>query len=617
MPEASTPRRPGEGARRASRHAAFDIVAAFLRVATCVFFAGSAVADKTPVGGTGGGGAFLGGEIGTAACESIRVGDAAATRDGEGRFFLRLDLARPEYVTLECGGRLRLFLSPGDSLWIAWRWGEADVVPRFSGRGAEVNRFLAEVALLEPGESAALMGSYFRLAAGDETTFVAAFDSLWTVVGAPLERFLATGAANTTFARTERARIAYARAEGFLRYPLVHRQIVDDASFEVSEGYQGALDSLALDDAELLALEEFQSFLHAYVDDRADSALRADPALQRGDARRTRARYAVATRRLADRAVRDHVLSWILEDHIGDLGVKGIDSLLAAFRAECADSGQVRAVEALFEKEARYREGHAVEIYKSVDGVDLEAHVFVPEGHVASDRRPAFVWFHGAGWIRGAWYWCLGLCEHFRSRGMVMIQIEYRLSARHGSTPLESIADAKSAIRWVRANAARLGVDPERIVASGFSAGGHLAMAAASLDRFDEPTDDRAVSCVPDALVLYGACLDPTGDPWYRKVVRPLAPLEDASPAHHVRPGLPPTALVHGTLDKSCSFAAAERFVEEMTGAGNRCEIHSFPGRGHFFLVERKADRDEALRLTDAFLESIGVVGGGGGSPTR
>ncbi len=353
------------------------------------------------------------------------------------------------------------------------------------------------------------------------------------------------------------------------------------------------------------------------MDDRADSALAADPALQRGDARRTRARYAAATRLLADRAVRDHVLSWVLEDHIGDLGVRGIDSLFAAYRAECADTARVRAVEALHEKEARYRDGHAVEIYKSVGGVDLEAHVFFPDGHAASDRRPAFVWFHGAGWIRGAWYWCLGLCEHFRSRGMVMIQIEYRLNARHGATPIGCIADARSAIRWVRANAARLGVDPERIVASGFSAGGHLAAAAASIDRFDDPIDDRAVSGAPDALVLFDACVDPTGDPWYRQVVRPLAPLTDGSPAHHVRSGLPPAALIHGTLDKNCSFAAAERFAAEMEAAGNRCVLHPFQGRGHFFLLERKADRDEALRLADAFLESVGVFGGAGGSPAR
>lgn len=595
--------------------------AAAAAVAAVAAVLAGAAATSRAAGAGRDGSAFVGGTIGDAVCESVRVGGAAAARGRDGRFAVRLDLPSPRYLTLECGGRVSLFLSPGDSLSIAWRTKETEIVPRFSGRGAEVNRFLAEEALLEPGGRAALIGTYFRLAELDEDEFLAGFDSLWTVVGAPLEAFLASGRApgpaSDAFARAERARIAFSRAEGLLRYPTVHRQIEDDPWFEVGNGFYRGLDSLDLDEPAFLDLEEFRSYLHADLDVRADSALRADSTLQRGDNRRTRARYAAAMRRLSNRAVRDHALAWILENHVAELGTRGLDSLLTAFRRDCTDTARVREVVARFEKEDHFREGHTVEIYKSVDGVDLETHILFPEGHASGDRRPAFVWFHGAGWIRGAWYWCLGLCEHFRSKGMVLVEVEYRLNARHNSTPLESIADAQSAIRWVRANAARLGVDPKRIVASGFSAGGHLAAATACLEDAGEPAGGDSVSCVPDALVLFGACVDPTMDPWYRQVVAPRGLFEDGSPAHHVRPGLPPTVLVHGTLDKNCSFEAAEQFADSMKAAGNRCDLHAFPGRGHFFLLERTPDRDEALGFVDAFLETTGMLGAGGGAAAR
>ena len=69
---------------------------------------------------------------------------------------------------------------------------------------------------------------------------------------------------------------------------------------------------------------------------------------------------------------------------------------------------------------------------------------------------------------------------------MVAILVDYRVFGRHSTTPFEAIADAKSALRWVRAHATQLHVDPTRIVASGGSAGGHIALSVALFSRFDE-----------------------------------------------------------------------------------------------------------------------------------
>ena len=91
-----------------------------------------------------------------------------------------------------------------------------------------------------------------------------------------------------------------------------------------------------------------------------------------------------------------------------------------------------------------------------------------------------------------------------------------RLTTQHDATPLESIADAKSAIRWIRENAEELGVDPDRIVASGYSAGGHLAMCTAMIDKFDESHEDHSISSAADALMIGVTPVKVFEDGWFK-----------------------------------------------------------------------------------------------------
>lgn len=182
--------------------------------------------------------------------------------------------------------------------------------------------------------------------------------------------------------------------------------------------------------------------------------------------------------------------------------------------------------------------------------------------------------------------------------------------------PTACVADAKSALRWVRTNAARLGIDPQRVAAGGGSAGGHLAAAVATLPGFDEPGEDRAVSCVPDACVLFnpalvlapldGLSLDGFGDrvPAERLGTEPA----NLSPAHHVRKGTPPTIIFHGQADTTVPYATAEAYTRLMRAAGNRCELVGYPGQGHGFFNYNRANGRyaETVAAMDAFLVSLG-----------
>ena len=134
-----------------------------------------------------------------------------------------------------------------------------------------------------------------------------------------------------------------------------------------------------------------------------------------------------------------------------------------------------------------------------------------PPEHTLGDQAgatlPAIVFSFGGGWRNGTPAQFVEQYKCLASRGMVAITADYRVKSRQNVTPLECIADAKSAIRWVRRNANDLGIDANRIAAGGGSAGGRLAAALATVNDFDDKSDDVKISAVADALVLFNPAL--------------------------------------------------------------------------------------------------------------
>jgi acetyl esterase/lipase len=203
---------------------------------------------------------------------------------------------------------------------------------------------------------------------------------------------------------------------------------------------------------------------------------------------------------------------------------------------------------------------------------------------------------------------------------MVAMTADYRVSSRHGVKAVSCVADAKSAIRWVRANAERLGVDPQRVVASGGSAGGHLAACTGTIAKYDESSEDAAISSRPDAMILFNPAVVlapvegelPLGDPDTIRQRTGVEPKE-LSPYHHVAADQPPTLIIHGEADDTVPYKSVERFTAEMTAAGNRCELAAYEGAGHgFFNFGRSDNRHfrETTARADRFLASVGYLEG-------
>lgn len=252
--------------------------------------------------------------------------------------------------------------------------------------------------------------------------------------------------------------------------------------------------------------------------------------------------------------------------------------------------------------------GPPTQTYKSTAQGDLALHIFPPAGEAPEGGRPAIVFFFGGGWVGGSPNQFYPFSEHLASRGMVAIAAEYRVKSRHESTVAQSVADAKSAIRYVRQHAAELGVNPEHIISAGGSAGGHLAASTGTLEGFDETGEDQAISSRPNAMILLNPVVDTTSLGYTGKML-PKDGDASLSPIHHVKPGAPPTLICHGTDDKTVPHENVVRFQKAMMDAGNRCELKSFEGAGHGFFNHRPESMDNynaVVAAMDAFIDSLG-----------
>jgi acetyl esterase len=220
--------------------------------------------------------------------------------------------------------------------------------------------------------------------------------------------------------------------------------------------------------------------------------------------------------------------------------------------------------------------------YKAVNGIELKLDVFEPAGFKAADHRPAIVYFFGGGWMGGSPTQFYQQAKVMAEQGMVAFSADYRVKSRNNTTPFECVKDGKSAIRWVREHAAELGVDPDRIVAAGGSAGGHVAVCTGVIEGCEEAGEKASISSIPNAMILFNPVLDTTDKGYGAKSFKPEQQT-DLSPCHHVRKGIVPTMVFHGTADKTVPFENAERFTKLMKEAGNECVLIPFEGKDHGF----------------------------------
>lgn len=224
-----------------------------------------------------------------------------------------------------------------------------------------------------------------------------------------------------------------------------------------------------------------------------------------------------------------------------------------------------------------YTESH---VYMTLDSLSMHLYLYGLSEKTSDELLPAVIFFFGGGWVDGTVKQFQPHCQFLASHGIIGITAEYRVKNTHGTTPMDAIMDAKSALRWLKKNGRDLGIDPERIVAAGGSAGGHLAAATATIDELNNPSDDLSVDPMPAALILFNPVLNTNSlsDRFGNKKNS-----FQASPIFFVDEEVPPTLIFHGTDDQLVPYTSMLEFQQKMHEKGNYCEVILFGGMKHAF----------------------------------
>jgi len=245
--------------------------------------------------------------------------------------------------------------------------------------------------------------------------------------------------------------------------------------------------------------------------------------------------------------------------------------------------------------------------YKTVGSRELQMHIHFPEDWQAADARPVMVFFFGGGWSGGTVDQFLPQADYFAARGLVTARADYRVKRRDGVTPDQCVADARSAVRWLRQHASELGIDPNKLIASGGSAGGHLAACMMISQSVESPQDDLSISTLPQAMVLFNPVLSFEPEPLSKRLGDRQHLVLKISPTAHLNKQSPPGLILFGTEDRLKAFG--EAYWEKAADLGVRADKFMAEAQGHGFF-NRSPWLERTTAVADRFLTSLGFLQG-------
>ena len=261
-------------------------------------------------------------------------------------------------------------------------------------------------------------------------------------------------------------------------------------------------------------------------------------------------------------------------------------------------------------------------IYSTIQGFrPLVVDIYTPPK--SAGPKPLVIYIHGGGWNSGHMRHSGALSNFpqvlakFASEGFVVASLEYRLT---GEAPFPAqLQDARAAIRFLKANAAKYGIDPARVGVWGGSAGGHLAALAAvtcGAKEFDTAPAAPGSECVQALVTWYGVfdfapmLARSTPNAAENALLRcvpascPEAAVKAASPAHYVDAADPPMLLLHGETDAVVPVAQSRDMEARVKAAGGKVEAIYIAGANHSWIAATPAaTREATLRAMNATID--------------
>jgi len=256
-------------------------------------------------------------------------------------------------------------------------------------------------------------------------------------------------------------------------------------------------------------------------------------------------------------------------------------------------------------------------VYAAIGARQMHLDLYLPKN--GAGPFPAVVYIHGGGWQNGNRLAFRRQAAYLATKGYAGACIEYRLSGE-AKYPA-ALYDSKAAVRWVRANAAKYNIDPNRIAAAGGSAGGHLVAllgTTADLPAYEGTEGATGVSSRVAAVAAFNPAVDLTGfdknlaTDAENTIARFLGASynanpqlwKDASPTFHVDAKSAPTLFLHGDVDPTVPYKQSVEMMAKLKAAGVQAELFTAPGAKHGFF-NAPPWYEPALERMEKFFDSL------------
>lgn len=449
-------------------------------------------------------------------------------------------------------------------------------------------------------------GNFFKMHSLNEEEFINVIDSLKNGYINLLENFEND---NPDFDKSkifnESKEIQYSFDKLLVEYPYYHERFTGE---EIAINKRLESNYSDFNNPELLSIETYVEYLKAFLYVQSNIELQREN-YNEIDNQKLNATLYLIEKYFSNQEVVDYLKFYYLNHHIDNFGIKNIEHLYKNFTINCKDTSYVNKIKTFYTEEFNGRKNHLIKTYKTVDGFTLDIHLFLPENGSQQKKRPVMVYFSGGSWSEGKPDWNFYSCQSYAKKGWVGVTVEYRLADRHGTLPFEAVMDAKSAIRWLRENANEYNIDPDRIIASGNSAGGHLVLATALVNNWNEKTDNLNFSCVPNVLMVNSGVYDLTEkNSWIRAGLKRRNQEEnlvnEISPTFLAKKKMPPTLIIHGTNDRNIAFSTAVEFADKMKINGNDFVFKPLENAGHIIWWGQYGKQVAEIR--ENYLKEIG-----------
>jgi len=528
-----------------------------------------------------------------------------------GVFSFVKEIERPVFLDISYANlEWTVFLLPESSLDIQIKGGSLDAI-EYKGDLIPSNTFLLGIVPVSQEINDFLNQNWVQIHQQDQEDYISTIDSM-------KERLMEDLPADEAFVKAWKTDIDFAFNKIMLYYPRNHFYYTGE-KVELSDESISYIKVPEIDTLACFDLPSYKDFAEDWIDYKSEHMVEGEISSKHYNLMKMESVSRLIPEIFTSQYLRDYWYAEYLKEHIENNGLSNSQPYINEFEEACKTDTIATEMQNYVTAIRNSRADHEVDIYKTDNSFNLEAHIFYPNETLALERHPAIVIFHGGGWNSGNPSWAFERAKHFRDLGLLAIAAQYRLTNLHDITAIESMSDARALIMWMRQNATSLNIDPDRIAAYGWSAGAHLVSSAAI---FSESIPGNTINSIPDAMILVSPAVSlPKGkgwEGWKFNVFGANTTVSSANPVEHVRSGLPPTIILQGRDDTVTPLEGVQAFHDQMMAHGNHCELFIYDGVGHLFTPNTMPDNREphpdkevqrkAYDQADAFLKKLGYI---------